>query len=67
MTNIGYYYPPQPPETDRDRYEIEFDNWLNERYDVDTGTILGLHWEDAQEDDEVFQTFMDEHYAAREI
>lgn len=67
MTDIGYYYPPEPPETDRDRYEGEFNNWLDERYDVDTGTVLGLDWDDAWEDEDAFQTFMDERSAAWEI
>jgi hypothetical protein len=56
----GYYYPPEPAETDWDIYYNEFELWLNSHYDDTTGTVFGYTWDDACESDDLLNEFIEE-------
>ena len=49
-----------PSDTDRDRYEHAYDRWINDHYDDEFGTVLGVPHEEAWENDDLFERFMDE-------
>lgn len=48
--------PIDPPVTDWDRYEYEWDQWLHDNYDEDTKTIFGV---DSEDDDELYDKLWD--------
>lgn len=53
--------PIDPPMSDHDRYEGQFEQWLTDHYDPETKTVFGL---DPDNDDDhyntLFDKFMDE-------
>jgi hypothetical protein len=51
-----------PVDSDRDKYEYEYEHWLSENYDDASQSIMGRHmtWEQACEDEHLFDDFMDE-------
>lgn len=64
MVSIYYAQVPSqrwalPEDTDRDRYENEFDGWLNDNYDLATNTIYGVPGDEAWDSSELWDTFMD--------
>lgn len=50
-----------PEDSDRDKYESEFELWVNDNYDDKTLSINGRHmtWEQCFEDEWLFDEFMD--------
>jgi len=55
-----------PEDSDRDKYEHEFEAWVNDNYDDQSQMIAGRHmtWEQCFEDDWLFGDFVDEMRAA---
>ena len=58
-SSIGYASNPIQPDTDRDKYENEYDGWLNDNYDPETDSVHGVSYDEAWEDDLLFDRFMD--------
>jgi hypothetical protein len=56
-----------PTDSDRDKYEYEFEAWVNENYDMKDMMINGRHmtWEQCWEDEWLFDEFL-EGYLERE-
>lgn len=53
--------PIDPPTTEYDKYEYQWEDWLNENYDKETKTVFGIDSEDDQKlHDELWEKFMDE-------
>ena len=49
-----------PSDTDRDRYENDYDRWIDDHYDDESGTIFGVPYEEAWDSDDLFEQFMEE-------
>jgi len=50
-----------PPTTVYDKYEHQWENWLNDNYDKETKTVFGIDSEDNDKlYDELWEKFMDE-------
>ena len=58
-SSIGYASNPVQPDDDWDRYQNEYDGWLNDNYDEQTDTVCGVAYEDAWEDEALFDHFME--------
>ena len=58
-SEIGYAHNPIQPDSDWDRYENEYDAWLDDHYDEKTDTVLGVSAADAWEDEGLFDHFME--------
>jgi hypothetical protein len=48
-----------PEDNDWDRYYGQFEWWLNENYNVDTGLVFGYSWDDACESEDLFTEFVE--------
>jgi hypothetical protein len=48
-----------PPDTDWDKYYNDYEVWLNDNYDTETGLVFGKTWEDACENEDLFQEFVE--------
>jgi hypothetical protein len=59
MTEIGYYYPPTPPETEWDTHYNGFEMWLDDNYDVETGRVFGRLWDEAVESDDLLREYIE--------
>jgi hypothetical protein len=66
---VGYYYPPEQPETEFDKYYGEFEVWVNDNYDMQDNSIFGYHipWDEACESDDVFDMFMIQMERAKDV
>lgn len=64
FANAHYWVPDlpiDPPTTEYDKYEYQWDEWLNENYDKETDTIFGVDANDNQAlHDELWEKFMKE-------
>ena len=50
-----------PPTTVYDKYEHQWEDWLNDNYDKETKTVFGIDSEDNDKlYDELWEKFMDE-------
>ena len=49
-----------PSDSDRDKYDNQYDAWLNEHFDPATNTIFGIPHDEAWDDGDLFEQFMDE-------
>lgn len=63
--NYGYHNMPEPPvdppESDFDKYEYQWEWWLNDNYDKETNTICGVDADNNEElEDKLWDRFMDE-------
>ena len=47
-----------PPVTDFEKYEHQFEQWLSDNYDKDTDTVFGVPNDDAYDDEKLFDRFM---------
>lgn len=53
--------PIDPPTTVYDKYEYQWEQWLNDNYDKETKTVFGIDSEDDDKlYDELWDKFMDE-------
>jgi hypothetical protein len=56
--------PINPPTSDYEKYEGEWEVWLDENYDRQTNTIFGMNYNDADIEDTLYdrywQRFMEE-------
>jgi hypothetical protein len=48
-----------PPESDWDRYYNDYEVWINDNYDTETGLVFGRTWEEATEDEDLLQEFIE--------
>jgi hypothetical protein len=66
MTEAGYYYAPLPVDTDWDRYSEEYEQWIRDNYNDETGLVFNRPFEDVMEDDNLFYEYCEERRWASE-
>ena len=59
MNKVGYYYPPDEPLTDWDRYYNGFERWLNDNYDLETKLVFGYTLDEAYESEELLRDYIE--------
>ena len=60
MSNLPEQRWALPQDAERDRYEYQFEGWINTHLDLETDTVFGVPYENAWEDEGLFSAFMDE-------
>lgn len=68
-SEVGYYYPPEQPMSDWDRYYNGFEQWVNDNYDMATETIRGIPvpWDEAFSDESLLEVYIDIVNRSKEI
>ncbi len=56
---VGYYYPPEEPTTNWDKYYSRFEMWLHNNYSPEEGLVFGMEWDDACQSEDLLNEFID--------